>query len=44
MEQITIEYEEEYAEQLEKEVLLGQQRYSQLNYDQKIIVDYVLTL
>ena len=44
MEQITIEYEKEHAKQLEKEVLLGQQQYSQLNHDQKIIVDYVLTL
>ncbi|XP_011859010.1 PREDICTED: uncharacterized protein LOC105556523, partial [Vollenhovia emeryi] len=44
MEQITAEYEKEDTEQLQREALLGQQQYSQLNCDQKSIVDYVSTL
>ncbi|XP_029177077.1 uncharacterized protein LOC114945157 [Nylanderia fulva] len=44
MEQIKIKYEEEDAEQLQREALCGQQQYSQLNYGQKNVVDYVLTL
>jgi len=45
MEQIKMtKYEEEDAEQLQREALCGQQQYSQLNYGQKNVVDYVLTL
>ncbi|XP_011858756.1 PREDICTED: uncharacterized protein LOC105556283 [Vollenhovia emeryi] len=44
MEQITAEYEKEDTDHLQREALLGQQQYSQLNCDQKSIVDYVSTL
>lgn len=44
MEQIITEYEKEDTEQLQRETLFGEQQYNKLNYNQKVIVDYVLTL
>ena len=44
MQLVDIELEEENLEQIQRKIILGQQQYSQLNIEQKAMVDYVLSL